>query len=113
MTTVTVFRRVPEPIIGVCGFVPDRAFDAFEESLDWLESTGILVERFDPATQPSEVAPFDEVVKRLAREGERCLPIILVDGVLASEAVRPTRSQLARVVGRIRRDAGIPRLGTA
>ncbi len=108
MTTVTVFRRVPQPIIGVCGFVPDRAFDAFEESLDWLESTGILVERFDPASQPSEVAPFDDVVKRLAREGERCLPIILVDGEVASAAVRPTRSQLARIVGQSRREAGLP-----
>ena len=103
MTTVTVFRRVPPLIIGVCGLVPDREAEAFEESLDWLETTGVLVERFDPATQPGEALPAVE--EAIARDGDRSLPLILVDGVIASSGRRPTRSELARMVGRSRRDA--------
>ena len=102
MTTVTVFRRVPPPIIGVCGVVLDRTFEAFEESLDWLETTGILVDWFDPEAQPGEVAPFQGVTDALAKEGPGCLPLILVDGDVVSSAVHPTRTQLARVVGQNR-----------
>ncbi len=104
MTTVTVFRRVPPPVIGVCGVVPDRASEALEESLDWLETTGVIVERFDPTSQPSEAGRFPGVDQALMREGDRVLPLILVDGVIASSGRRPTRSQLAQVVGRTRRD---------
>ena len=56
MTTVTVFRHAPPPLIGVCGVVPDRVSEAFEQELDWLEASGLLVERFDPYGQPGEAA---------------------------------------------------------
>jgi hypothetical protein len=73
MTTVTVFEHAPPPLIGVCGVVPDRAFEAFEGVTD-----------------------------ALATDGPRCLPLILVDGVIVSSGVHPTRTQLARVVGQHR-----------
>lgn len=111
MTTITVFRHMPPPVIGVCGVGFDRTFEAFEQNLDWLEAIGILVERIDPREQPEEVARFDTVTALLAGEGPRCLPLILVDGVLVSSRVRPTRSQLARLVGRSRRPADLPAAG--
>ena len=42
---VTVFRTVPPLIVGTCGVVPNPDFDAFEERLDELEATGVVVER--------------------------------------------------------------------
>jgi hypothetical protein len=102
MTTVTVFRHAPPPLIGVCGVVPDRTFEAFEQELDWLEANGLLVERFDPYRQPAAAARFQGVTDALAREGARCLPLILVDGVIVSSGVHPTRTQLARAVGQLR-----------
>lgn len=108
MTIVTVVRREPPPIIGVCGIVPDRAFEAFEQTLDWLESTGTLVERFDPSERVPDGALGADITTRLAREGDRCLPLILVDEVVVSTGVRPTRSQLARLVGRSRGPADPP-----
>lgn len=102
MTTVTVFRPLPPPIIGICGVLLDRASEAFEETLDWLEATGVLVERFDPERQPDEAARFSAVGRALASEGSGCLPLVLVDGAIVSSGVRPTRSQLARIVGRSR-----------
>lgn len=102
MTTVTVFRHVPPPLVGVCGVVPDRASEALEQNLDWLEAIGILVERFDPYLEPAEADRFPAVRDALAREGGRCLPLILVDGVVASSGVHPTRTRLARLVGKHR-----------
>jgi hypothetical protein len=109
MTTVTVFRHAPPPLIGVCGVVPDRASEAFEQELDWLEASGLLVERFDPFQQPGEAERFHAVTDALASEGSRCLPLILVDGVVVSSGVHPTRSQLARVVGQHRLDLAAAR----
>ena len=111
MTTVTVFRHLPPPVIGVCGVVLDRVFEAFEQSLDWLETTGILVERIDPWEQTEEAAHFEVVTELLTREGLRCLPLILVDGVIASSRAHPTRTQLARLVGRSRRQPDLPVAG--
>lgn len=110
MTTVTVFRRVPPPLIGVCGVVPDPAYRAFDETLDWLDAGGFLVERFDPYREPAEAARFPTVTEALARQGERCLPLILLDGVIVSSAVRPTRTQLARIVGQHRCQAELATL---
>jgi hypothetical protein len=105
MTTVTVFRHPPPPVIGVCGVFFDRAF---EENLDWLEAIGVLVERVDPQEEPGEAERFDAMRDLLVREGQRCLPLILVDGVLVSSGVRPTRSRLARLVGRHRHQPDLP-----
>jgi hypothetical protein len=104
MTTVTVFRHAPPPLVGVLGVVPDRLSEALEQNLDWLEASGVLVERFDPYREPEEAARFPTVTEALARRGSRCLPLILVDGVVVSSGAHPTRSQLARVVGQHRTD---------
>lgn len=57
MVTVTVVRIVPPSIIGVTGVVPDHAFAAFEESLDWLEAMGTVAERIDPHKGAGGAAP--------------------------------------------------------
>ena len=99
MTIVTVVRDEPPPVIGVMGTVRDAAFEAFERTLDWLETTGILVERFDPYREPGEAARLDAVASALARDGRRCLPLVLVDGEVVSSGVRFGRARLARLVG--------------
>jgi hypothetical protein len=79
MTLVTVFRHVPPPIIGMVGVLPEPRFAAFEKELDWLETTGVLVERLDP--RGSRKATASERGERLPDEGDASLPLILVDGV--------------------------------
>jgi hypothetical protein len=78
MTFVTVFRRVPKPITGMIGIVYDHDFEKFEANLDWLETTGVLVEQFDPATAQHEVAKRPAVRQILSDEGEQALPVILI-----------------------------------
>jgi hypothetical protein len=101
-TVITVFRHAPPPLIGVCGVVPDRVSEALEQNLDWLETSGFLVERFDAYRQPEATARFPTVTEFLAGRGERGLPLILLDGVIVSSGVHPTRTQLARIVGQHR-----------
>jgi hypothetical protein len=105
---ITVFRHVPPPIIGTVGVIQGRAFEAFEERLDWLEAIGHLVERFDPSTAPAEVAARGPVRDLLSTEGDRCLPLILVDDAVVSRGFYPSRTQLARAVGQARAD--VPRV---
>ena len=99
MTFVTVFRRVPKLIAGMIGILYDPEFERFEANLDWLETTGVLVEQFDPSTPQNEVAKRPAVQQILSDEGERSLPLILVNESVVSRGRYLSRAQLARAVG--------------
>jgi hypothetical protein len=99
MTFVTVFRRVPRPITGMIGILQDLDFERFEANLDWLETTGVLVEQFDPSTAEGEVAKRPVVRQILSDEGEQALPVILVNEAVVSRGRYLSRAQLARAVG--------------
>lgn len=99
MTFVTVFRRVPKPITGMIGVLYDPAFERFQANLDWLETTGVLVEQFDPSTAPTEVGKRPAVQQILSAEGDGCLPLILVNESVVSRGRYLSRAQLARAVG--------------
>ena len=105
MTHVTAFRSVPPPIIGMVRVINDREFNLIEESLDWLETTGTLVERFDPAVAKGEV-DRRPLVKELLAKGDSSLPLILVDDAVILQGEYPTRSRLARAVGSARHHGG-------
>jgi hypothetical protein len=57
-----------------------------------------------PGDHTGPEAPRRAVAQLLASEGDRCLPLILVDGVVVSRGVHPTRAQLARLIGRGRQE---------
>lgn len=103
MTFVTVFRRVPRPITGMIGVRQDPDFERFETNLDWLETTGVLVEQFDPATAHEAVATRPAVQQILSVAGDRCLPLILVNERVASRGRYLSSAQLARGHG-VRQD---------
>jgi arsenical resistance operon trans-acting repressor ArsD len=100
MMEVTVVRRIPRPIVGSFGIVHDRAFEEFEERLDWLEALGVRVERLDPSASSPNATGREELRALLSPEGERCLPLVLVNGTVFSRGVHPSRTDLARAVGR-------------
>lgn len=107
MTNITVFRHVPKPIIGMVSGVNDRRFAIMEDSLDWLETTGMLVERFDPSVERDEVAKRP-TAQDLLSKGDGCLPLVLVNDVVVLQGVYPSRAQLARAVGTHRHGARHP-----
>ena len=104
MTNITVFRHVPRPVIGMVSGINDRQFATLEDSLDWLETTGVLVERFDPSVERGEVARRP-AAQDLLSKGDGCLPLVLVNDVVVLQGVYPSRTQLARAVGTQRHGA--------
>jgi Arsenical resistance operon protein ArsD len=81
------------------GTLSDPEFEKFEADLDWLETTGVLVEQFDPSAAQQGVAKRPAVQRIVSAEGGRCLPLILVNESVVSRGRYLSRAQLARAVG--------------
>ena len=99
MTKVQVFDPAMCCSTGVCGPSVDPALPRFAADLEWLKNKGAQVERYNLA---QEVGAFtgNPVVKTvLNSEGTKCLPLVLVDGVIVSRSIYPARKILAGFVG--------------
>jgi hypothetical protein len=96
---VTVVRAVPPLIVGACGVVPNREFEAFEERLDALEATGVMVERVDPADVSTALARIPGVQRLVAARGERCFPLTAIDDEVIASGRYPTRAEWAHAIG--------------
>jgi AhpD family alkylhydroperoxidase len=99
MTKVQVFDPAMCCSTGVCGPDPDPALPRAASDFQWLASQGIAVERYNLAQQPQAFAANDVVKAALAQYGNECLPLILVNGEIASRGSYPSREQLARMAG--------------
>jgi len=84
---------------GVCGPSVDPKLVRFAADLDWLKKKGVVVERFNLAQQPGAFARNEIVRAELAARGNGCLPLIIVDGNMASRGGYPGRQQLAELAG--------------
>lgn len=97
--TVEVFDPAMCCSTGVCGTSVDPALARFAADLEWLQSQGVAVTRYNLAQQPGAFAEHTAVAGALRERGEECLPLVLVDGEQVSEAAYPSREELARLVG--------------
>ena len=70
---------------GVCGPSVDPELARFAADLDWLGRQGVAVERYDLAQDAAVFANNPIVSEALERQGNDCLPLTLVDGVVAHE----------------------------
>lgn len=84
---------------GVCGPSVDPALPRFTADLEWLKSKGIEVERHNLAQEVANFTSNPVVKTALNSRGSKCLPLVLLDGGIVSEAIYPTRDQLARLTG--------------
>jgi arsenite methyltransferase len=84
---------------GVCGPNVDPKLVQFGAALDWLRSQGVEVERYNPSHQYDAFAGNTTVVKAINDWGLNCLPLILVNGEIASHGVYPTKEELAGMTG--------------
>ena len=100
---VTVFRQVPPLIVGTCGVVPHHDFDAFEERLDSLEASGVIVERFEPGNAADMIAARPAVQRLVTTNGEHCFPIVLVNDEIVASGRYPSRTEWAHAIGERRR----------
>ena len=84
---------------GVCGPVVDPILPRVAADLDWLKRQGVEVERYNLAQQPQAFASNPVVTAALREHGNDCLPLVLVNGEVASRGSYPDRSELARLAG--------------
>lgn len=99
MTTVRVFDPAMCCSTGVCGPSVDPRLVRFAADLDWLKSQGLDVQRSNLAQQPADFVAEPLVKKLLDTHGEAALPAILVDSVVVSFGVYPSRAELATWAG--------------
>lgn len=84
---------------GVCGTEVDPKLVQFASDLAWLKQQGVLVERFNLAQQPGAFASNPLVCETLKSLGNDSLPLVLVNGSIATRSIYPTREQLAQLAG--------------
>ena len=84
---------------GVCGPRVNQALPRFTSDLEWLRSRGVSVARFNLAQTPQAFTENEIVKAALRDDEENCLPLILVDGRIASRGTYPGRSELASLCG--------------
>jgi AhpD family alkylhydroperoxidase len=99
MTTVSVFDPPMCCSTGVCGPSVDPHLVRFAADLDWLQSQGITVERFNLSQQPGAFAADAVVRAALEEQGETALPLVKLDGEVKSTGVYPPRDELAAWAG--------------
>ena len=98
MPTVQVFDPPMCCSTGVCGPQVDPALVRFSADLDWLRGQGVTVERFNLSQSPA-VFVANPLVAAAMRERDDALPLLLVDGKIASRGSYLGREALAALVG--------------
>lgn len=111
MTHVDVFDPPMCCSSGVCGPSVDPLLAAFSADVDWLTSQGVSVNRHNLAQDPQAFVAHPLVSDLLRREGDACLPLVIMNGEIVGHGVYPRREELARVAGLASSGSGVkPRI---
>ncbi len=84
---------------GVCGPNVDPVLPRVSADLEWLRRKGVEVERYNLAQDLAAFAANPTVKRALNSQGTKCLPMVLVDGLVVAQGEYPTREQLANFTG--------------
>jgi hypothetical protein len=101
MTQIEVFDPPMCCSSGVCGPQIDPLLAAFAADVDWLISQGVAVTRHNLAQEPHAFVSNPLVQQTLQREGDACLPLVLVNGEIAARGAYPRRQELSQLAGLI------------
>ncbi len=84
---------------GVCGPTVDPLLAAFAADVDWLVSKGVSVSRYNLAQDPQAFVSHPLVKAMLQREGDACLPLLIMNGEVVGRGAYPRRQELAQLTG--------------
>jgi arsenical resistance operon trans-acting repressor ArsD len=101
MTQIEVFDPPMCCSSGVCGPQLDPLLAAFAADVDWLITQGVAVMRHNLAQEPQAFVSNAFVQQTLQREGDACLPLVLVNGTIAAQGAYPRRQELSQLAGLI------------
>jgi len=82
---------------GICGASADPRLVNFASDLEWLKTRGIEVVRHGLSFEPTEFVKNEEVKNLLNKEGNSCLPILVVGMEIVSKGIYPSRDKLAHI----------------
>lgn len=99
MKTIEIFDPPMCCSTGVCGPSVDPVLPRFVADLHWIANQGVSVTRYNLAQEPHAFAANAAVKAALTSDGNECLPLILVDGEIASRGTYPDRKRLAELTG--------------
>jgi hypothetical protein len=80
---------------GTCGPEVDTKLVQFAADLDWLKSEGVIVQRHNLSQNPAAFVENAAVNTALTERGEAALPVILINGKVATTGRYPERGELA------------------
>ena len=80
---------------GICGPEVDIKLVQFAADLDWLKAEGVIVQRHNLSQNPAAFVENEAVKAALSEKGEAALPVILLDGKIATTGRYPGRNELA------------------
>jgi Arsenical resistance operon protein ArsD len=84
---------------GVCGPAIDPVLPRFVADVHWLANQGVRVSRYNLSQEPQAFTANEHVKAALTTEGNNCLPLLLVNGRIASKGLYPDRKLLAQMMG--------------
>ena len=79
---------------GLCGPNVNPELVKFSSDLEWLKTQDVDIERYNLSSHPAAFAKQKSVKKALEKEGNECLPLVLVNGAIVSKGVYPSRDEL-------------------
>lgn len=94
---------------GVCGVDLDPTLAQFAADLEWVKERGVEVQRHNLGQEPQAFAANPAVLQEMQAGMER-LPVLLIDGQVASTGLYPSRPQLAQKLGLALAIADKPRI---
>ena len=80
---------------GICGPDVDPKLVQFAADLDWLKSQGVVVQRHNLSQNPAAFVENEAVKTALTEKGEAALPVLLLNGKVATTGRYPERGELA------------------
>lgn len=83
---------------GVCGPGVDPELMEISRDLQWLESQGVGVERFNLAQEPDAFVKNPRVSGLMQAFGDDALPAVVVNGEVHSHGRYPSRAELVEAV---------------
>jgi AhpD family alkylhydroperoxidase len=98
MPTIQVFDPPMCCSTGICGPEVDPTLARFASDLEWLKENGIDVQRFNLGQEPAAFVSNPTVAGAI-RGRDDALPLILVNGAIASQGSYPSREVLAELAG--------------
>lgn len=84
---------------GICGNSVDPRLVSFAADLEWLKKQNIDVIRYGLSFEPKEFVNNELVKTTLQKDGNDCLPLIVVNNEVVSKGCYPNRETLAKICG--------------